>query len=60
MKGTLILEEASVIALVQSGNTNAFTEIVEHYQVPIQRYLYRMVGDFDVARDLTQDTFIQA
>jgi len=54
------LEEALVIAQVRSGNTDAFTGIVEHYQSPIQRYLYRLTGDYELAKDLTQDTFIHA
>jgi len=55
-----MLEEAQVIALVQAGEVDAFAEIVEHYQVPIHRYLYRMTGDYEMARDLAQDTFLQA
>lgn len=54
------MEEASVIALVRSGNADAFADIIEHYQTPIQRYLYRLTGDYDLAQDLAQDTFIQA
>lgn len=54
------MEEASVIALVRAGNTDAFADIAEHYQSPIQRYLYRLTGDYELARDLAQDTFIQA
>lgn len=54
------MEEASVIALVRAGKTDAFADIIEHYQAPIQRYLYRLTGDYELARDLAQDTFIQA
>jgi RNA polymerase sigma-70 factor (ECF subfamily) len=54
------LEEARVIALVRAGEADAFAEIIEHYQAPIIRYLYRMTGDYEVAKDLAQDTFIQA
>ncbi|MDD5518878.1 MAG: RNA polymerase sigma factor [Candidatus Omnitrophica bacterium] len=54
------MEEASVITLVRAGNADAFADIIEHYQAPIQRYLYRMTGDYELARDLAQDTFIQA
>jgi len=54
------LEEASVITLIRAGNADAFAEIVNQYQVPIQRYLYRLTGDSELARDLAQDTFIQA
>jgi RNA polymerase sigma-70 factor (ECF subfamily) len=54
------LEEAQVINLVRAGGADAFAEIVEHYQAPIQRYLYRLTGDYQMAQDLAQDTFIQA
>ncbi len=54
------MEEAQVIALVRAGEVNAFAEIVERYQVPIQRYLYHLTGDYQMAQDLTQDTFLQA
>jgi RNA polymerase sigma-70 factor (ECF subfamily) len=60
MKETMVLEEASIISLMRAGNTDAFTDIVECYQVAIQRYLYRLTGDYELARDLTQDTFILA
>ncbi len=54
------MDEAQVIAQVRTGATDAFAEIVEHYQAPIVRYLSRMTGDRDVAEDLAQDTFVQA
>jgi len=56
----LVLEETSIIALVRAGHADAFSAIVDHYQAPIQRYLYRLTGDLELARDLAQDTFIQA
>jgi len=54
------LNEAQVVAQVRSGVTDAFTGIVEQYQVPIVRYLHRLTGDPEVAKDLAQDTFIKA
>ena len=54
------MDEAQVVALVRTGDTDAFAEIVEHYQEPIIRYLYRLTGDYEVAQDLAQDTFLQA
>ena len=55
-----MLEEARVIALVRAGEVDAFAGIVEHYQAQITRYLYRLTGDYEIAKDLTQDTFVQA
>jgi len=37
---------------IQFVNINAFAEIIEHYQVPIICYLYRLTGDYEVAQDL--------
>ena len=54
------MEEASVIALMRAGDTDAFAGIVERYQAAVQRYLYRLTGDYELARDLAQETFIQA
>lgn len=54
------MDEAAIVSLVRAGNTDAFAEIVEQYQAPIQRYLYRLTGDHELAKDLAQDTFIQA
>ena len=54
------MDESHVIALVYSGNTDAFAEIVENYQLPIIRYLYRLTGDHNLAQDLAQDTFLKA
>jgi len=54
------LEEAEVIALVRAGEVDAFAGIIEHYQAPIIRYLYRLTGDYEMAKDLAQDTFVQA
>lgn len=54
------MEEARVIALVRAGEADVFAEIIECYQASIIRYLYRMTGDYEMAKDLAQDTFIQA
>ena len=54
------MDEASIVALVRAGEKDAFAEIVAHYQAPIIRYLYRMTGDYAMAQDLAQDTFVQA
>jgi RNA polymerase sigma-70 factor (ECF subfamily) len=55
-----LLEEQSIIAAVRARNPDAFGVIVEYYQAPIIRYLYRLTGDKELARDMAQDTFVQA
>jgi RNA polymerase sigma-70 factor (ECF subfamily) len=37
-----------------------YLRLVADYQAAILNYLYRLVGDVDIAEDLTQDTFIKA
>jgi|GEM_PF-1997778 len=37
-----------------------YLDLVATYQTAILNYLYRLVGDADVAEDLTQETFIKA
>ncbi|UCD09232.1 MAG: RNA polymerase sigma factor [Dehalococcoidales bacterium] len=54
------MDEVSVISSIRSGQNNAFAEIVEHYQAPIIRYLYRLTGNYETALDLTQETFLKA
>ena len=38
----------------------AFETLTERHYVPIRRYLTRLVGDAEVAAELTQDTFLRA
>jgi RNA polymerase sigma-70 factor (ECF subfamily) len=38
----------------------AFDEVVERYQVPLRRFLYGLVQDYELAADLSQETFLSA
>jgi RNA polymerase sigma-70 factor (ECF subfamily) len=42
-----------------SGLEGSFEELVRRYQRPISAYVYRMVGDYESALDLTQEIFIK-
>ena len=55
-----MFEDIQLIALIREGNAEAFGLVIERYQRPIGAYLYRLTGEYETARDLTQDTFIQA
>src|SRR6267378_7155117 len=65
MNATISLATLSALAdgeLVQSalgGREASFEELVRRYQRPIAAYVYRMVGDYDAALDLTQEIFIK-
>ena len=54
------MDESSVLTSLRAGNLDAFSSVVDFYQPQIIRYLYRLTGDLELAKDLTQDTFVQA
>src|SRR5438093_13157306 len=55
--GALADGEPVISAL--SGREACFEELVRRYQRPIAAYVYRMVGSYDAALDLTQEVFIK-
>jgi RNA polymerase sigma-70 factor (ECF subfamily) len=42
-----------------AGDEDAFAELVARYRNQITSYIYRIVGDYDTAIDLAQETFIR-
>jgi RNA polymerase sigma-70 factor (ECF subfamily) len=52
--------EAGMIERARGGDADAFETIYREYQPRIAGYLRRMVGDPDLAADLTQDVFVNA
>jgi RNA polymerase sigma-70 factor (ECF subfamily) len=53
------LADWELVAAAIAGGEAGFEELVRRYQRPIAAYVYRMVGDYDAALDLTQDVFIK-
>jgi RNA polymerase sigma-70 factor, ECF subfamily len=53
------LADGELVLTAVSGREAAFEELVRRYQRPIASYVYRMVGDYDAALDLTQEVFIK-
>src|SRR5216684_2158944 len=51
--------DRELVASAVTGHEGGFEELVRRYQRPISAYVYRMVGDYDVALDLTQEIFIK-
>ena len=51
--------DRDLVASALSGFEGGFEELVRRYQRPISAYVYRMVGDYDAALDLTQEIFIK-
>jgi RNA polymerase sigma-70 factor (ECF subfamily) len=53
------LADGELVAKALVGRENCFEELVRRYQRPIAAYVYRMVGNYDAALDLTQEVFIK-
>ena len=51
--------DRDLVASAVEGHEGGFEELVRRYQRPISAYVYRMVGDYDAALDLTQEIFIK-
>ena len=51
------------IALIQrtlNGDDNAFAELVKKYQKQVHTLVWRKIGDFHTAEEITQDVFLKA
>ena len=53
------VSDRELVATAVSGLEGSFEELVRRYQRPISAYVYRMVGDYESALDLTQEIFIK-
>ena len=53
-------DDDQLIARSQQGDVGAFNQLVERYQQTAYGVVFRMVGNADVAADVTQDAFISA
>src|SRR5437660_5456075 len=53
------LADGELVVSALSGREAWFEEFVRRYQRPIAAYVYRMVGNYDAALDLTQEVFIK-
>src|ERR1044072_7609301 len=54
-----LVDDRELVASAVSGLDGCFEELVKRYQRPISAYVYRMVGDYESALDLTQEIFIK-
>lgn len=52
--------DAAVIERARSGDAEAFVLIYEQYSPQIHRYVYRLIGNLELADDITQETFLKA
>ncbi len=59
LAGLNALGDGELVHSAIAGREAGFEELVRRYQRPIAAYVYRMVGDYDAALDLTQEVFIK-
>lgn len=53
-------QESNLVERAQSGDREAFGELVLRYREGVVNVVYRMSGDADLAEDIAQEAFIRA
>jgi len=53
------LSDHALIEAARRGDETAFAEVMGRYRGPITNYLYRFLGDYEEAVDLSQETFVR-
>ncbi len=53
-------DDAELIQRVLAGDDTAFSALVKKHQKPVHALAWRKTGDFHVAEEITQDTFLKA
>jgi len=54
------MEDLKCVRATRDGNAEAFADIVKRYQDRVFNTIYRLLGDHEDAKDLTQQTFLRA
>ncbi|MDE0481922.1 MAG: sigma-70 family RNA polymerase sigma factor [Candidatus Poribacteria bacterium] len=53
-------DDVQLIHRILDGDDTAFTELVKKYQKSVHALAWRKIGDFHIAEEITQDTFLKA
>ena len=53
-------DDVKLIQHVLAGDDDAFSVLVRKYQKQVHALAWRKIGDFHIAEEITQDTFLQA
>jgi RNA polymerase sigma-70 factor (ECF subfamily) len=54
------LDDDALVARVQAGDLDAFTQLVERHRRPVHALAYRLLGSVADAEDAAQETFVRA
>ena len=52
--------DVELIQRILQGDQDAFAALVKKYQKPVHALAWRKIGDFHIAQEITQDTFLKA
>jgi RNA polymerase sigma-70 factor, ECF subfamily len=52
--------DEELVGLALDGDQQAFARLVRRYQRRLTGFLAQLVGDIELARDLTQEAFVRA
>ena len=56
----IMKDDNELVYEVIHGNISSFEALIDRYQKTIFNMMLRMVGDFETAKDITQDVFVKA
>lgn len=52
-------QDIELVEAIVSGNEDGFEELVRRYHRPLAVYIYKMIGDYEAALDITQEVFLK-
>ena len=59
LKNSNAISDIELVVKAIAGKEDSFEELVRRYQRPITGYVFRMLGDYDSALDVSQEVFIK-